>query len=264
MFQIGRVYDRRKDLHQSYGVQEQGGISTPANHPFIFLFTGNSGEAFGYRDGWDENGVFLYTGEGQRGDMQFVRGNRAIQSHAEDGKTLHLFEVLGKRKGCRYVGEFVCSSWQYQHSPDVTNAERQAIVFNLIRLDDVETNDTQLNTDSIMNLRSRAIAAAGQLAQGDASVAMRTVYSRSSVVRDYVLARANGICESCRNPSPFKRADGSPYLEPHHTRRVSDGGPDHPRWVAAVCPNCHREIHHGFNGAAKNEMLQGYLATIES
>src|ERR1700746_1774493 len=23
-------------------------------------------------------------------------------------------------------------------------------------------------------------------------------------------------------------------------RRLSDGGPDHPRWVVAVCPNCHR------------------------
>ncbi|WHQ72664.1 HNH endonuclease signature motif containing protein [Methylorubrum extorquens] len=44
-----------------------------------------------------------------------------------------------------------------------------------------------------------------------------------------------------------------PYLEPHHTRRVSDGGPDDPRFVGAVCPSCHREIHHGLNGQARNK-----------
>jgi hypothetical protein len=31
-----------------------------------------------YRDGWEENGVFLYTGGGQVDDQQFTHGNRAI------------------------------------------------------------------------------------------------------------------------------------------------------------------------------------------
>jgi hypothetical protein len=38
-------------------------------------------------------------------------------------------------------------------------------------------------------------------------------------------------------------------LEPHHIRRLGDGGPDDPRFMGAVCPNCHREIHHGDNAA---------------
>ena len=63
--------------------------------------------------------------------------------------------------------------------------------------------------------------------------------------------------------APFARPDGTPYLEPHHTRRLSDGGPDHPRWVAAVCPNCHREVHHGTKGQEKNRSLQALLAELE-
>jgi hypothetical protein len=61
-------------------------------------------------------------------------------------------------------------------------------------------------------------------------------------VKAYVLRRANGCCEACGEEAPFVRKDGTPYLEPHHTRRVADGGPDHPAWVAAICPTCHRQI----------------------
>ncbi len=37
MFKIGKIY-RRADLHEQYGGQSQGGISTPRAHPFIMLF----------------------------------------------------------------------------------------------------------------------------------------------------------------------------------------------------------------------------------
>jgi hypothetical protein len=82
MFEVGNIYDRRSEIHGLYRGQQYGGISTPADHPFVFLFTGEAGEQYGYRDGWDDNGVFLYTGEGQEGNMEFVRGNRAIRDHA--------------------------------------------------------------------------------------------------------------------------------------------------------------------------------------
>jgi 5-methylcytosine-specific restriction enzyme A len=68
-FEVGKVYSRRKDIHEKYGGQVQGGISTPKDLPAIFLFTGEGGEAFGYKDGWDENGIFRLFGNGQKGDM---------------------------------------------------------------------------------------------------------------------------------------------------------------------------------------------------
>ena len=113
-------------------------------------------------------------------------------------------------------------------------------------------------------LRQRALAAAQPVGGQPTREARRAYHERSAAVRAYVLARAAGVCEACRKEAPFRRPDGTPYLEPHHTRRIADGGPDHPRWVGAVCPNCHREVHHGEHGAEVNQGLVDYLGTVEA
>ena len=94
LFRPGQAY-RRTDLHDQYGGQRQGGISTPKKHPLIFLITGESGSQYGYADGFRDDGTFWYTGEGQVGDMEMVRGNGAILNHKEDGKVLYVFRDLG-------------------------------------------------------------------------------------------------------------------------------------------------------------------------
>lgn len=225
------------------------------------------GEQYGYEDGWDDNGVFLYTGEGQEGDMEFVRGNRAIRDHAVDGKDLHLFQALGKGEGYRYLGRFTCSTWDFREGVDVKGNERQVIVFHLIQPEDNEEaiKPTSPTASPVIldRLRERAFEAATEATERNPQEARRLYYERSAAVREYVLARAGGTCESCDKPAPFRRLDGTLYLEPHHTRRVSDGGLDHPRWVGAVCPNCHREIHHGAEGEEKNRRLQQRLGALE-
>jgi 5-methylcytosine-specific restriction protein A len=35
-------------------------------------------------------------------------------------------------------------------------------------------------------------------------------------------------------------------------------------WVGAVCPTCHREIHHGKHGEGLNSELEEHLAMIEA
>jgi len=86
---------------------------------------------------------------------------------------------------------------------------------------------------------------------------------RSEAVRVYVLRRANGICEACNAPAPFETAYGQPYLEPHHIRRLSDGGPDTPEWVAGVCPNCHKRAHYALDARAFNEGLAKRIGAKE-
>ena len=78
-FVAGKIY-RRTELHKIYGGQTQGGISTPAKQNVILLFTGETGAQHGYTDGWLD-GVFNYFGEGQIGDMPWVRGNSSIRDH---------------------------------------------------------------------------------------------------------------------------------------------------------------------------------------
>jgi 5-methylcytosine-specific restriction enzyme A len=265
-FEVGRVYHRRDDIHTRFGGQRQGGISTPSGVPYIFLFTGESGEQYGYKDDWNEDGVYLYTGEGQVGDMQFVRGNRAIRDHLADGKDLLMFKNLGRGKGVRFLGSFACASWETRTGPDLNGHDREVIVFHLIRQEESEVDLSSAPARSGLSLEElhrRALQSSSTPSERDTKHTRRRYYERSEDVRAYVLARANGTCESCGKPAPFMRPDGSPYLEPHHTRRVSDGGPDHPRWVGGICPTCHKEIHYGVNGNNLNRKLQERLSQIE-
>ncbi|PKY10788.1 HNH endonuclease [Acidithiobacillus marinus] len=72
-----------------------------------------------------------------------------------------------------------------------------------------------------------------------------TQFARDPAVVAWVLAEAAGVCECCSNPAPFTREDGSPFLEVHHVLRLADGGEDTTNNAAALCPNCHRELHYG-------------------
>lgn len=94
----------------------------------------------------------------------------------------------------------------------------------------------------------------------------RTIQYRagSDAIKRYVLLRSKGICEGCHKPAPFKRRDGTPYLEPHHTKRRADDGPDHPAHVIALCPNCHRRTEHSADAKAFNKHLIKILSKLES
>jgi 5-methylcytosine-specific restriction protein A len=277
MFEPKRIYRRRK-LHELYGGQRQGGISTPADHPLIFLFTGDTGEQYGYHDGWDRDGTFRYTGEGQVGDMIFKGGNRAIRDHAADSKDLHLFEKVAKAH-VRYLGQMVCAGYDLVPDvPDRTGTSRTAIAFRLIPMEasneygateELEAEETLPGSkppsrywDSALP-DLRAVAEQGPSPGLAPRQARRNVYQRSEAVRVYVLRRANGTCEGCGAPAPFVTADGRPYLEPHHTRRLSDGGPDHPAHVIALCPTCHRRAHHAADSQEFNKALIGTLRMLE-
>lgn len=128
LFNVGEVY-KRTELHEKYGGQRQGGISTPAKYPFIFLFTGGTGERYGYRDKWQGNS-FFYTGEGQKGNMEFVSGNRAIKDSSDNDEELHLFKY--KERGyVEYVGRMVYAGHCIEKGFDVDKLSRDLIVFEL-------------------------------------------------------------------------------------------------------------------------------------
>ncbi|WP_305791407.1 helix-turn-helix domain-containing protein [Thalassospira sp. A40-3] len=82
-----------------------------------------------------------------------------------------------------------------------------------------------------------------------------TAIRRDPLVRAWVLENANGICELCKQPAPFMRPDGTPYLEVHHVKTLADGGPDTIDNAIACCPNCHSEIHKGDRISQLKELL---------
>ncbi|WP_142807120.1 HNH endonuclease [Stenotrophomonas maltophilia] len=135
-FEVGALYNRQKQIHGVFGGQQQGGISTPKEHPLVIAFTGEAGVSHGYHDFWDDDEVFHYFGEGQVGDMKYVAGNRAIGEHVRDGKTLVVFQMMGKGRPYRYLGRFMCqSSYVQPGMPDREGQPRSAIVFRLRSLE---------------------------------------------------------------------------------------------------------------------------------
>ena len=265
---VRQIYNRRKEIHEPFGGQRQSGIVTPKNVPGIFLFTGHGGSAIGYQDIFQPDGSFRYTGQGQVGDMIMASGNSAIRDHATAGKDLLLFEQIKKGGLVRFLGLFACAGWDTERQPDLNGVERDAIVFTLapVRETDLEAQDLvnyPAPAVDFATLRTRAMAASAP-AQAKQAASAATLYARSQSVRDYVLARAEGACERCGKPAPFKTATGRPYLEAHHIRRLSDGGPDDPRCVAGICPNCHRQSHFAADRLALNADLQRKVTAREA
>jgi hypothetical protein len=62
-FVQGRIYNRKKDIHHVYGGNRQAGIARSESSSFIFIFSSSVGDLYGYRDGWSDDGIFLFTGE---------------------------------------------------------------------------------------------------------------------------------------------------------------------------------------------------------
>lgn len=274
-FNVGQVYDRKTEIHDLFGGSRRNGISPSAQWPAIFLFTGESGEQYGYKDEPTADGGYRYTGEGQVGPMQFTNGNLAVKQHAESGRSLHLFKSVGEKLGYEYLGEFSCASYDTPIGQSKKEDEmRPLIVFNLLPVgsentfaresqsSDPDDDDESSGDIAIEEARALALSAVTPPVSDPAS-ARRTIYRRSRRIADYVLRRSGGICESCGEKAPFIKKNGAPYLEPHHVQRLSDGGLDHPCHIGAICPTCHREIHHGLQGEKRNETLKSYVAQLE-
>ncbi|WP_143199072.1 HNH endonuclease signature motif containing protein [Bradyrhizobium sp. NAS80.1] len=121
-----------------------------------------------------------------------------------------------------------------------------------------DVDDRMLDVAGIEELRARAIADARPKAAR--KVRMAVHQSRSLPVHRYVLARADGGCEGCRCKAPFQTRKMTPYLEPHHTIRLAD---DIPLSVIALCPTCHRRVHHSLDGEEYNAALIRKLRKLE-
>ena len=124
---------KRSLIHDEYGGNRQGGISPSAKVPYIFIFSGKSGAQYGYRDGWDNYNIFSYTGEGQAGDMQFIRGNLALKEHLNIGKRVFLFEIEGGGL-VKFISEMEFYDADYFETPDINGSNRIGIKFFLKRI----------------------------------------------------------------------------------------------------------------------------------
>ncbi len=88
-----------------------------------------------------------------------------------------------------------------------------------------------------------------------------TDFVRNPYVIAVALIRAKDACEmpACAR-GLFKRDNGRNFLEVHHIVPLSEGGDDTLANVAALCPTCHREMHHGVHRSARTKTLKTAIA----
>jgi 5-methylcytosine-specific restriction protein A len=170
--------------------------------------------------------------------MKFRTGNKSVRDHSVQGKALYLFAQL-KKGFVRFEGIFALAGYVNRQADDKDGIARQIIVFHLVPVSDHDEgypfnrdeNDgavVDYSTVDLVELRRSAYIATSDVAHSDPKQSMRRYYNRSRIVRKYVLVRSGGRCEACKKPAPFTRTDGTFYLEPHHTRLISESGLDHP------------------------------------
>lgn len=263
LFQQGRRYDRR-EIHDRLGGAHDRRIGSSADHPLIFLVTVESDREHDYGDEF-RGETFVYTGEGREGDMEMERGNKAIRDHRENGEQLHLFEDTGETWQATYVGRFECAGHFRQRLPDTNGEMREAIRFELepaggstIELD--ESLDELTEAELYERAQKAATAGSSEGVTTSSGNSSRTTYTRSDVVKRFARRVADGVCRGCGREAPFVDENGEPFLEVHHLNRLSDGGPDDPDNVIALCPNCHRRVHHGQD---KDQFNRELIETVE-
>ncbi|NYE30389.1 putative C2H2 Zn-finger protein [Rhodanobacter sp. K2T2] len=224
-YQVGALYNRQQEIHGRLGGQTQGGISTPANSPFVILFTGEAGKQHGYDDFWDDNGVLHYYGEGQSGDMQDKGGNRAVREHQQSGKRLLLFQMMGRTQPYRFLGEF-----RFRHAyskdgvPDTRGRARTAIVFMLEPVEREFNPFQNVIADRIKAQLDLSATASRQLVEirSKQSLFKRRLLTvekkcRLSGIADLRFLRASHIKPWARCADGTERIDGSNglLLSPH-------------------------------------------------
>lgn len=278
MFEIGRIYNRRSEIHGIYKGQQYGGIATPAEHPYVFIFTSDAGNEYGYIDDFDPNGTFKYTGEGQEGNMKMTKGNLAIHDHQRNNKEILLFESTS-RGFVRFLGYCNYVFHHIEERPDRNGEVRDAIIFHLDMVNNKNLDTAQTLTFELVKApkvvyitkpskgkslqQLREIALSSTPIQASTQEKIQSIQNRSTAIKLYTKKRANGICEGCEETAPFETKSG-PYLEVHHLTRLADGGADLPQNVIALCPTCHRRAHYSLEYLEFNNKLIDKVADIEA
>jgi 5-methylcytosine-specific restriction protein A len=257
--QVGEKFHNRKDIWKLFGGQYQQGVMKFPGEDYVNVFFKEDGP---YPDEIDaETGIIEYRGKGLKGEQKLTAGNKYLEearlskSPARfwfrpaggmwefkswvtvfDRENIEEEDVQGNL-AMRYLWFLVpvVSEHKELWPQEVLNAPISQISPNEINLvknprnlltdyariaKELENNPTTLNT----NQKPRTPQP-----------------KRRKRAKDIVIARAQGICENdkCSGMPPDVKNDGTPIFQVDHIVQLSDGGPDQPDNMIALCPNCH-------------------------
>ncbi len=249
-FPVGTVISNQ-ELSKIFGVGNMGGMRRSLSNRLLVIITDHTKGL--YDDKWYGDELH-YTGMGKTGD-QVLTGNqnRTLAESNQNGVTVHLFEV---QKPSQYIYQGVvtlCGKPYQEKQKDENGTVRNVWMFPL-RSSAQFASITEPELDAYIHTQQRTATklSLSQLTTiaNEHSTNKPTyrktagkTYIRDPYVAELAKRKAQGICQLCGKPAPFKDKDGNPYLESHHIIWLSNGGEDSIANTIALCPNCHRKMH---------------------
>jgi len=247
---IGNHYNN-EDICNAFMCAPQGGMRRSHKTNTLVLVANHTKSL--YEDEWKLD-TMNYTGMGSKGDqsLEFAQNKTLVESN-ENGVNVHFFEVFTD-KVYTYQGQVVLSDKPFQEQQDDEDGNLRGVwIFPLKRKDGStpliprvsldKTLERKVRKSSTLSLDELKSRASKSTAKPGSRISTTTTYQRDPNVVNYTLKRANGICELCEQPAPFKKKNGDPYLEVHHVVQLANDGDDTIENAVALCPNCHRKMH---------------------
>jgi 5-methylcytosine-specific restriction enzyme A len=225
-----------------------------------------------YQDRFDGD-VIHYTGEGQLGDQKLTKQNKTLFESGSNGVAVHFFEVL-ESQVYTYLGQVELAGEPYQELQlDKNKVSRKVWMFPLklrgdgsfkpVPLEKIEALEIQREalihkmSNAELQVRARRAPKKPSKRRGTA-----TQYQRNEFVAELALRRANGVCQLCQKPAPFKKKKtGEPFLEVHHIIWLARDGDDTIENTVALCPNCHRKMHSLNLKIDRDQLMESNLST---
>ena len=200
---------------------------------------------------WDE---LHYAGMGKRGDQSLEESqNKTLAQSGVNGVEVHLFEVFESTQ-YTYQGVVELSGDPYPEKQEDEDGNLRLVwMFPLRKVDKSGLSQTDYRKyiarqEKLAESLSREKLKNEAEKRSQRKKAVHRTVSSDTFIRDpyvaiYAKVRANGICQLCNMPAPFKDGKGKPYLESHHIVWLSKGGEDTIMNTVALCPNCHKRMH---------------------
>ena len=198
--------------------------------------------------------TFHFTGMGLNGEQGLsFNQNKALCESNEKGTRLFLFEVF-EEGDYTYIGEVELALNPYlSRQTDRENTVRDVTVFPLvlkgnahpplIKEQPATHGETARKKAQMLSLDELEFHARYAVKGGGRREVVSEVFDGDQIVSEYAKRRADGTCQLCNLPAPFRDRNGDPFLEIHHIIPLEEGGEDAVGNVAALCPNCHRKMH---------------------
>ena len=183
----------------------------------------------------------------------------------------------GKISGPKGIGPILFRKWYSRFTPlvDVEIAERKTMKVILVGnisdeqslVDDLEVFIRnvwvfkQVATNQGIDNKSAVLLSSLQTTKkkagrpGKRTTSVST-YNRDRRITELVKLGAKGKCDLCKKKGPFPDVFGFPFLEVHHVEWLSEGGEDQIANTVALCPNCHRKMHHVNDGDDKVKLRE--------